>query len=63
MPNSSYWPESKGARAGERATVQRLWKYASRCLGFNFYFRSPGDGRVRAQIQARGGGLPVVSPA
>lgn len=31
---------------------QRLWNYASRCLGLKSYFRCPGDGRVRPDIPA-----------
>lgn len=32
---------------------QRLWNYASRCLGLKSYFRCPGDGRVQGQIPAQ----------
>ena len=63
MPNSSYWPESKGARAGDGAHGATIVEVREPVSGFEFLLCSPGDGRVRAHIQARGGGLPVVSPA
>lgn len=36
----------------KRASPQRLWNYACRCLGLKSYFRRPGDGRVQAEIPA-----------
>lgn len=32
---------------------RRLWRYATRCLGLQSYFRSPGDGRPQPQIPAK----------